>query len=204
MKVYEVVNHRTNEATKFHFKMNSTLQKSNTTVLQKTEIPPVGQLIQGHRFNEAHYQKVMKNGVDIDNSSVYSLNRRHHENAKKSKTKKRRSGSRTRQQTTTIEVIKEETLESAHALKESIQTANNHNNSVSQQDKENAQTQQLAALMNDYIAQVSTKMDRFESEIDSRLNKIRSQQNTIDMKLQQSEGAATGFLTTNATAQHNV
>lgn len=86
----------------------------------------------------------MKNGVDADNdgnSSVYSLNRRHHENAKKSKTKKRRSGSRTRQQTMTIEVIKEETLESAHALKESIQTANNHNNdSVCQQDKENAQT----------------------------------------------------------------
>lgn len=55
VRIYEVVNHRTNEATKFQFKMNATLQKSQTTVLQRTDMPPIGKLIQGHRFNEAHY-----------------------------------------------------------------------------------------------------------------------------------------------------
>jgi hypothetical protein len=44
-KVYEVVNHRKHEATKFQFTMNATLQKGKTTVLQKTELPPVGKLI---------------------------------------------------------------------------------------------------------------------------------------------------------------
>jgi hypothetical protein len=87
-KVYEVVNHRKNEATKFHFNMNATLQQAKTTVLQKTDLPPVGKLIQGHRFNEAHYQKVMKD--DDTNSSVYSLKR--HDHSKK-KHRKRRSTS---------------------------------------------------------------------------------------------------------------
>jgi hypothetical protein len=48
----------------------------------------VGKLIQGHRFNEAHYQKVMKD--DDTNSSVYSLKR--HDHSKK-KHRKRRSTS---------------------------------------------------------------------------------------------------------------
>ena len=94
-RTYEVINHKTGEATKFAFQMNSTLQKSKTTVMQKTEIPPVGKLIQGHRFNEAHYQKVMKGVEDVENqsvnSSVYSL-KRHYD--RKSKGKKRRSTSR--------------------------------------------------------------------------------------------------------------
>jgi tRNA(Phe) wybutosine-synthesizing methylase Tyw3 len=32
----------------------------------------------------------------------------------------------------------------------------------------------LAALLNDYIAQVSTKMERFENEIDNKLNMIKT------------------------------
>jgi hypothetical protein len=53
LRQYEVINHRTGEATKFEFNMNATLQKSKTKVLGKTDIPPVGKLIQDHRFNEA-------------------------------------------------------------------------------------------------------------------------------------------------------
>ena len=53
---YEVINHRTGEATKLEFNMNSTLQRGTTKVLAKTDIPPVGKLIQGHRFNEAQYE----------------------------------------------------------------------------------------------------------------------------------------------------
>ena len=99
--------------------MNATLQQAKTTVLQKTELPPVGKLIQDHRFNEAHYQKVMKENDESDaNSSVYSLNRHHHSKKKRSQHKKRRSTSHKRQHTT-IEVIKEETVESV-ALKDSI------------------------------------------------------------------------------------
>lgn len=70
--VYEVINHRKGEATKFQFVMNPTLQKSKVTVLQKTDIPK--QVIQKHRFNEAQYQKVM-NDASMQ-SSVYSLRRR--------------------------------------------------------------------------------------------------------------------------------
>ncbi len=91
-KVYEVVNHRKNEATKFHFNINATLQQAKTTVLQKTDLPPVGKLIQDHRFNEAHYQKVMKENDDT-NSSVYSLKRHDHSKKKRSQQKKRRSAS---------------------------------------------------------------------------------------------------------------
>ena len=95
-RVYEVVNHRKNEATKFHFNMNATLQQAKTTVLQKTDLPPVGKLIQDHRFNEAHYQKVMKENEDSEaNSSVYSL-KRHNPNKKRAQHKKRRSTSHKR------------------------------------------------------------------------------------------------------------
>ncbi len=63
--------------------MNATLQLAKTTVLQKTDLPPVGKLIQGHRFNEAHYHKVMKENDNNENatvnSSVYSLSRSHHD-----------------------------------------------------------------------------------------------------------------------------
>ena len=124
-RVYEVVNHRTNEATKFHFAMNATLQLAKTTVLQKTDLPPVGKLIQGHRFNEAHYQKVMKENdenASAVNSSVYSLSRSHHD--RKQKRKKRSTSLSQRKRTTTIDVIKEETVESA-ALKDSIQGCTN-------------------------------------------------------------------------------
>lgn len=139
--------------------MNATLQTAKTTVLQKTELPPVGKLIQGHRFNEAHYQKVMKENDDQSNtSSVYSLSRHHH-HKRSSQHKKRRSTSNKRQQAArTIDVIKEETLESV-ALKESIA-----------QDNKDDQQVKLAALLNDYIAQVGQKMERFENEIDNKLN----------------------------------
>jgi hypothetical protein len=56
LRQYEVINHSKGEATKFEFNMNSTLQQSKTKVLAKTDIPPVGKLIQGHRFNEAQYE----------------------------------------------------------------------------------------------------------------------------------------------------
>jgi hypothetical protein len=55
-RLYEVINHRTGEATKLEFNMNSTLQKSSNKVISKTDILPVGKLIQGHRFNEAQYE----------------------------------------------------------------------------------------------------------------------------------------------------
>lgn len=129
-RTYEVINHRTNEATKFHFKMNATLQKSSTVVLQKTEIPPVGKLIQQDRFNEAHYEKVMK-GAQDDDSSMYSLSRHHHNSKRKHRKGK---GSRTRKQV--IEPIKEETVESVAALKDSIQAVQRDE----EQEKENVQT----------------------------------------------------------------
>ncbi len=103
--------------------MNATLQLAKTTVLQKTDLPPVGKLIQGHRFNEAHYHKVMKENdenASAVNSSVYSLSRSHHDRKKRSLRKKRSTSLSQRKRTTTIDVIKEETVESA-ALKDSIQ-----------------------------------------------------------------------------------
>lgn len=35
-------------------------------------------------------------------------------------------------------------------------------------------------MLNDYIAQVSTKMDKFESEIDTKLSQIKTHYSTID------------------------
>ena len=43
---YEVHNHRKGESTKCEFRINPTLQKAKLTVLQKTEIPKDGALIQ--------------------------------------------------------------------------------------------------------------------------------------------------------------
>jgi hypothetical protein len=76
----------------------------------------------------------MKENDESATSSVYSLKR--HE---KKQHKKRRSTSHKRQHTTTIEVIKEETVESV-ALKDSIKG-----------DDQDQQVK-LAALLNDYIA----------------------------------------------------
>ncbi len=42
----------------------------------------------------------------------------------------------------------------------------------------------LAALLNDYIAQVSSKMELFENQIDTKLNQIKSQYSSLDKKLQ--------------------
>ena len=66
LRAYEVVNHSKGEATKFEFVMNATLQKSKNTVIAKTEIPAIGELIQGHRFNEAEYEKNIKKATVED------------------------------------------------------------------------------------------------------------------------------------------
>ena len=155
-KLYEVINHRTGEATKLEFNMNSTLQKSSNKVISKTDIPPVGKLIQGHRFNEAQYEQNIKratgdaNAGAVDenssaNSSLYSL-KRHHHNERKLKRRIRtrvRSTSRKAEPLGTIEPIKEETADSN--LRETLQSVN--------KQAESHQTSQqhdvLANLMND-------------------------------------------------------
>jgi len=155
-RLYEVINHRTGEATKVEFNMNSTLQKSSNKVISKTDIPPVGKLIQGHRFNEAQYEqniKVATGGANAAadenssaNSSLYSLNRHHHEGRqlkRKIRRTKVRSTSRKAEPLGTIEPIKEETADSN--LRETLQSVN--------KQVESHQTSQqhdvLANLMND-------------------------------------------------------
>lgn len=150
-----MINHRTGEATKLEFNMNSTLQKSSNKVISKTDIPPVGKLIQGHRFNEAQYEQNIKRatgganaGVDENssaNSSLYSLNRHHH-NDRKSKRRIRtkvRSTSRKAEPLGTIEPIKEETADSN--LRETLQSVNKQ----AERHQTSQQHEVLANLMND-------------------------------------------------------
>lgn len=125
---YQVINHRTGEATKLEFTMNSTLQRGSNKVISKTDLPPVGKLIQDHRFNEAQYEKQLKAAIgggaaDLEsskgsevNSSVYSLKRHHDRPSRRVHSqKKKRSTSRKRTDYPqgTIEPIKEETADSA-------------------------------------------------------------------------------------------
>ena len=97
-RTYEVINHRKGEAIKCEFKMNATLQKGSVTVVYKTDLPKDGSLIQGHRFNQAHYEKAI-----IGDESVYSL-RRHQEERKVRSTKKRQA-----RKVAVVETINEET-----------------------------------------------------------------------------------------------
>jgi hypothetical protein len=83
---------------------------------------------------------------------VYSLNRHHNHKSKRSHKKRRSSNSRTRLPQT-IEPIKEETVESIAALgKDSLQrSAEKENQRRDGNSGANAQNEQLAALLNDYI-----------------------------------------------------